>query len=692
MPGCTHYLKLLLGISCAIFALPGLQAGVRHVSAEGNDGGSGNEKSPWRTLQYGVDHLGPGDTLLVHSGKYQGPVEVRKSGSMKQRITIRAAEPAAIDSPPGAPAIVIAGSSWLTWEGFSITGEIAVTGRPQGVVISANTLQGAGTGCGVRLDWGNGAIIERNLISGFEQGMTLAGSGIIVRNNIVRKNSRAGIVLGNLHPAVDTLVRNNTMVANGDSPFSAGGLWIRFASNTTVENNIFVSGPGRRLFTMECEGVGDRFLYNLYFSPNGAEGAVFCRAGKMETGFLMVRLATRDPWALFADPVFSDAAASLHRSSPAIDISPLQPFPGETDFSGKPRRVGLGMDAGAQEFEHPTGLHRVGNTLVHQDRPVRIRGVGIGDPVLDRGNQPPVDYNILRRKWNANVVRISLHPYAWRNAELFGGRSGVMDRLQSEIDAATSAGLFVILDWHITGWPDGFAKPSEPGEPAGLHDPSFALALDFWNEASRVFGKNGAVAFEIWNEPVRGPTNWQPDAAEWRMLFPYWERLIGVIRHHSENLVIVAGGSWAYSLKGIRELPPTDQNVAFSWHVYARKENNDEGRWAAAFDNLSADFPVIVSEWGFDEAGASYYRGGVEDFGGKFASNWLEGRALNWVAWCWHSSIGPAMLRPDWSTPTTYGAFVKTLLRLNPVPEPPQPEFLFAPAVLPAPARPDFMR
>ena len=679
-------------LASAILALPGLRAETLHVFPAGNDSGAGSEKAPWQTIQPGLDHVNPGDTLLVHPGIYQGPLKADRSGTMKKRITIRGLEGASIAASPGAPAVVLSGTSWVAWEGFSIAGEMAVSGCPEGVVVRANTLRGVGGGTGIRINNARGALIERNMVSGFEQGIVVAGSGCIVRNNIVRNNSRAGIVLGNLHPASDPLVRNNTIVANGDSPFSAGGIWLRYASSSTIENNIVVSGPGRRLFSIEADDAGNRFLRNLYFSPSGGEGAMFCRAGKMGTGFLMLRLATRDPGAVFADPVFSGSSVSLHRSSPAIGISPIQPFPGERDFSGRPRRTGFGMDAGAQEFERVTGLHREGNELVHQNRPVRLRGVGVGDPVLDHTDQSLSHYGILRQKWNANIVRISLHSYVWRNAHLFGGRSGVMERIRQEIDAATGAGLFVILDWHITGWPDGFARPSDPGEPPGFHDPSFSLACDFWEEASRAFGKNGAVAFEIWNEPVRGPSNWQPDAGEWRLLYPYWERLIAVVRRHSDNLIIVAGGSWAYSLKGIRELPPSDQNVAFSWHVYAGKENNDEARWAQAFDNLSTVFPVIVSEWGFDETGAPHFRGGVVDFGAKFAANWLEGRDLHWVAWCWHSSIGPAMLRPDWCTPTPFGAFVKSLLRLNPLPEPPPGRFLFAPASLPPGSRPNFLK
>lgn len=690
MPVSKYLSTAFCSIACALIVVPCLRAEILHVSPGGDDAGRGSENVPWRTIQRGVDQLQPGDTLVVHPGIYDEQVKVSRSGTAKERITIRGMAGTSINATD-APSVLIAGASWVTWEQFTIEGGILVQGNPEGVVLSGNALHGDGTGSGVRITNACRALVERNLVSGFEEGIVVAGIGGVVRNNIVRKNRRAGIVLGIVHPAQDTLVRNNTVTENGGSAFSAGGLWLRYAFRSIIENNIITSEPGRRLLSAELDEPDNRFLNNLYFCPSGGEGAAFSLSGKMKTGFPILRLATRDPGAIFADPVFADISMSLHRSSPAIDISQNQPFPGERDFSGKRRRIGLGMDAGAKEFEQGTGLRREGNQLVHQNRPVRLRGVAIGDPVLELTDEPPGQYEILRGKWNANVVRISVHSYVWRNADQFGGRNAIMDLLRSHIDAATGAGLFVILDWHVTGWPDGYARPPDPGEPAGMHDTGFSLALDFWTEASRIFGKNGAVAFEIWNEPVKGPNNWQPDPKEWRLLHPYWERLISVIRRNSENLIILAGGSWAYSLKGIRELPPTDSNVAFSWHVYAGKENNDEVRWAAAFDDLSRDYPVIVSEWGFDEMGAAYYRGGVGDFGAKFATNWLEGRELHWVAWCWHSSIGPAMLKADSITPTPFGAFVKALLRLNPVPEPPRPRFLFAPAALPPSSKPDFL-
>ena len=120
------------------------------------------------------------------------------------------------------------------------------------------------------------------------------------------------------------------------------------------------------------------------------------------------------------------------------------------------------------------------------------------------------------------------------------------------------------------------------------------------------------------------------------------------------------------SSHGIDMAPPTDPNTAIAWHIYAGKEENDEKRWATAFGKIEQSLPVIVTEWGFDENGIPPYRGGVPDFGEKFARNWLVGRDLHWVAWSWHPNVAPPLIKSDWKTPTSFGNFVGVLLRANP--------------------------
>lgn len=64
----------------------------RFVDARhGNDGASGSRDQPWKTLQYAVNQLSPGQTLYVREGTYYEHVTVSARGSAERPITIRSA-------------------------------------------------------------------------------------------------------------------------------------------------------------------------------------------------------------------------------------------------------------------------------------------------------------------------------------------------------------------------------------------------------------------------------------------------------------------------------------------------------------------------------------------------------------------------------------------------------------------------
>jgi len=655
-------------IALFFFLLANASAGTFHVSQTGDDTAAGTKDAPWRTIQRAVDAepARTGKIIEVGPGTYQGPVNIRSGGQWRDPLIVRGADGAAIEMSDAEDAVVIDSDSPVIFEGFRIRTMggvgVRVSGSSHGIVLRSLKIASDGQADGIVVERAPGPLIERNLIRGARHGVVIGGKGAVIRNNTISRSDGAGLVLGRDRPAVEVMVRNNSFLENSSSSSQPGAIWFINSPRARVENNILTAGAGRRLFTMDSAGV--EFAHNLYFTPNDLAGAAFQWDGIERFGFLSLRLLTADPSPVFGDPRLSETG--LQRSSPAIDAGFGNSRPLELEGSGAIRRVGLDVDIGANEFPNPTGLRVLGNQLVHQGRIVHLRGVGVGDPVLDRKERPFADYRILRQQWNANTVRMSVHPFIWRNSEQFGGRQAIIEWFRNDIDAALRAGLYVILDWHITGWPDGFARPSEPGEPEGLHDSDFELAKSFWEVAAAEFGKNGMVAFELWNEPVRGPDDWKPDPAAWLELRPYLDELTAIVRRHSENLIIVSGGNWAYCLDGIDMAPPTDPNTAIAWHIYAGKEENDEKRWAAAFGKIDQSLPVIVTEWGFDENGVPPYRGGVPDFGEKFARNWLVGRDLHWVAWSWHPNVAPPLIKSDWKTPTSFGNFVGILLRANP--------------------------
>jgi endoglucanase len=306
-----------------------------------------------------------------------------------------------------------------------------------------------------------------------------------------------------------------------------------------------------------------------------------------------------------------------------------------------------------------------GNEITYNGSPVRLRGVATED-VRDlhlEGRNPAAEYRRMAEGWRANVVRISVHPSTWRYHE-----TQTLALLKKHVGAATDAGLFVIVDYHVIGFPDGYYQevPPEWGDPPDLYDSDFALATDFWDTVSTEI-QDPRVMFELWNEPVYEEDELHPsdpNGSKWAQLKPYYEELITLIRDNgSQSVILATGNHWAYNLKGIKDDPLSDPDTAYTWHVYAGHDENSPQRWAAALDGLHRVKPVLVTEWGFQPRAHAHYRGTAETFGKKFRDQFLEGRRLHSTAWCWSATYGPSLFKRDWRTRTVWGEFAYDYLR-----------------------------
>jgi endoglucanase len=308
----------------------------------------------------------------------------------------------------------------------------------------------------------------------------------------------------------------------------------------------------------------------------------------------------------------------------------------------------------------PGRLEVRGKELLSDGKPIRLRGVSVGDPFRDRILRNGSDYEAIATDWKANVVRLSVHPHTWKTMR----KERVLDGLAAEVEPALKNGLFVIITYATIGWPDGHHEIPAHGGPADLFDSDFKLALSFWDAVAAKWGKDGRVIFELWNEAIYGKEDWRPEVGpRWSELKPYHEKLLKAVRKHGDNVVLVSGNHWSYLLTGARKDLLEGKNVAYSWHIYAGQYKNDTKKWESALDELQTVAPVVVSEWGFQPDTTRHYRGTVDDFGRPFVRDFLEGKGLHSVAWCWHPEIGPPLVKFDWKTPTEYGKFVRDYLR-----------------------------
>lgn len=230
--------------------------------------------------------------------------------------------------------------------------------------------EGGPTGDGfaacIYVDGGRDIVIERNYATDCDMGVEvgaenkgLVASGVVVRDNFLWANRKACIVFGGFSSSVGRAngnsFLNNTCWGNDTTQSGFGELWIQYAQDNVVRNNVFVANSQNLLLSSWDGNVNNVLDYNVWWAPAGAGGGVFIWNGTSYGGFAAYRAGTgQDASSLFADPLLVDpAAGDLHLGpgSPALDAGDpaFVPGAGETDIDGQMRVNGVRVDAGADE-------------------------------------------------------------------------------------------------------------------------------------------------------------------------------------------------------------------------------------------------------------------------------------------------------------------------------------------------------
>lgn len=237
----------------------------------------------------------------------------------------------------------------------------------------ARSIYGGGYAGGIYVDGGREIVIERNRVTqsdlGIEIGAENAGitaTGIVVRDNVVYRNDKAGIVFGGFSASAgrvrDSSFLNNTLYQNDTLGKGLGELWIQFAEHNTVRNNIFYSTPQNVLLYSEAGNVDNSVDYNLWHAEAGTNDAIFVWQGDVHTGFAAYQSGSgQDSHSSFSDPQLIDPAGSdFHIAAVSAAVDAGDPTfvagPGETDLDGAPRISGLRVDLGAYELHCGDGL------------------------------------------------------------------------------------------------------------------------------------------------------------------------------------------------------------------------------------------------------------------------------------------------------------------------------------------------
>jgi endoglucanase len=276
-----------------------------------------------------------------------------------------------------------------------------------------------------------------------------------------------------------------------------------------------------------------------------------------------------------------------------------------------PAQAGVVGDHGA--------LRVSGNRILNAaGKPIQLAGMSLFWPQWE-GNQyfTKEAVNLLANEWGSSLVRAPMPVYTANANPKFQYDAKYIEDVKRVVQAAIDADIYVIVDWHLEG-----------------DFPQIELAKQFFGDMARTYGKHPNVIFEIWNEPVffKGHDGWTNESYHgWTEIRNYAKELLGVIRPHSSNLVIVGSGVWSSNIADPMNDPIDDPNVAYTLHFYAcfwDGNGNPAGRdWAA---QVSRKIPLFATEWGTTK----------NDGTGKIcldeSDKWLamfKANGISWAAW-----------------------------------------------------------
>jgi aryl-phospho-beta-D-glucosidase BglC (GH1 family) len=290
-------------------------------------------------------------------------------------------------------------------------------------------------------------------------------------------------------------------------------------------------------------------------------------------------------------------------------------------------------------------------------KPMLFRGVNIADPdKIESQGHWNRDLFVKVRETGATVVRIPVHPAAWRGR----GARDYVALLDQAVAWSTDLGLYVDIDWHSIGnLKEGlFQDP--------MYETSLPETLNFWRTMAARYNGNHTVAFfELFNEPTLfrgklGTMSWE----QWRDIN---EEMIGLIRaYDTETIPLVAGLDWAYDLTPLRISPIRAENIGYVTHPYPNKRPQPwPPKWEEDFGFAAATYPMIATEIGFST------RYGSKDEGlayGTQITSYLESKGIGWIVWCFDPQWGPTMISSWDFDLTDEGRFFTDALHREPAP------------------------
>lgn len=272
------------------------------------------------------------------------------------------------------------------------------------------------------------------------------------------------------------------------------------------------------------------------------------------------------------------------------------------------------------------------------------------------------------KAWGANVIRIPIHPIAWREK----GKAWFFKEIDQAVLWANKHNMYLILDWHSIGNLYSQMYQHE------MYITSPVETANFWRDIAFRYKNVPTIAvYELFNEPTHdfigngagslGKITW----AQWREL---QESIIDIVQVYDANVItLVAGFNWAYDLTEVIDNPIRRDNVAYAIHPYPQKAHvkdesikNLQAVWQKQWGYVAERYPLMATELGWVKAGGKGAHIPVIHNGNTYGPaiiEFMQARHMSWTAWAFDPDWAPALIK-DWQfTPTEQGVFFRQVLQ-----------------------------
>lgn len=253
----------------------------------------------------------------------------------------------------------------------------------------------------------------------------------------------------------------------------------------------------------------------------------------------------------------------------------------------------------------------------------------------------------LKQDWQTTIVRAAMG--VEDSMGFIDDPESNRNRVIALVDAAIAQDLYVIVDWH-----------SHHAEKKAGNE---AKAIEFFADMAQRYGDSNNVIFEIYNEPID---------SSWQAIKTYAEKVIPVIREHSNNLIIVGTRFYSQEVEEASQSPISGfSNIAYTLHFYAGTHQGDYpgSLRDKARKAMANGIPLFVTEWGSVNADGN---GGVDETETLRWMTFLAENNISHLNWAVNDKQeGASVIKPGTSTSgnwpesalTDSGRLVRNIIR-----------------------------